>query len=281
VPYSNDPQLRRLIARHFPAVKTAVSFFPLAGLTGLSRKIELEEATLLARYQYQQAPIPGVDRRREYRILRKLSVTDLAPEAVDYADNWLLLRWQTGECLSEAGFLQTLLPVTERVAQLHRQKLSGYRLPLLRLLEQYWQIIRPERRRYGWLRALRRLQRQGEPRPLRLSLLHMDIHPGNIIRGQDGLTLIDWEYASDGDVALELEAIALGNHLNDAQQQQMIEYYAALQKLDATLLKRQMLCWRPWLKLLVANWYELRWQRGGEAQFYTLAEQAWQRVLSE
>ncbi|KAB8313378.1 thiamine kinase [Erwinia endophytica] len=281
MPYSTDPQLSRLIARHFPAVKITAGFCPLDGLTGLSRKIELGEATLLARYQQPQAPIPGVDRRREYHILRKLSVTDLAPEAIGYADNWLLLRWQAGECFSEAAFLQELLSVTARVAQLHRQKLSGYRLRLLRLLEQYWQISRPERRRCRWLRALRRLQQQGEPQPLRLSLLHMDIHPGNIIRGQDGLTLIDWEYASDGDVALELAAIVLGNHLNDTQQQQMIEYYATLQKLDAMLLKRQMLRWRPWLKLLIANWYELRWQRGGEVLFYTLAEQAWQRVLSE
>lgn len=281
MPYSTDPQLSRLIARLFPAVNITAGFFPLDGLTGLSRKIELGEATLLARYQQPQAPIPGVDRRREYRILRKLSVTGLAPEAIGYADNWLLLRWQAGECFSEAAFLQELLSITARVAQLHRQKLSGYRLRLLRLLEQYWQISRPERRRCCWLRALRRLQQQGEPQPLRLSLLHMDIHPGNIIRGQDGLTLIDWEYASDGDVALELAAIVLGNHLNDTQQQQMIEYYATLQKLDAMLLKRQMLRWRPWLKLLIANWYELRWQRGGEVLFYTLAEQAWQWVLSE
>ncbi len=279
--FSIDPRLSRLIAQQFPAAKTAGSFFPLPGLTGMSGKVELEGTTLLARYQSQQEPIPGVDRRREYHILRKLDGTGLAPEVHGYADNWLLLSWQAGERLSDAGFLQALESVTECVASLHRQKLSGYRLSVLSLLEQYWQLSRPARRHCGWLRALRWLQKHGEPRPLRLSLLHMDVHAGNIIRGSNGLKLIDWEYASDGDVALELAAIALSNQLSDAQQQEMTEHYASLQRLDVMKLQRQMLRWQPWLNLLVACWYELRWQKSHEELFYPLAEQAWQRVLSD
>ena len=34
----------------------------------------------------------------------------------------------------------------------------------------------------------------------------MDVHAGNIVHGEAGLRLIDWEYAGDGDVALELAA---------------------------------------------------------------------------
>lgn len=279
--FSIDPRLSRLIKQQFPAAKTAGSFFPLSGLTGLSGKVELEGATLLARYQNLQDHIPGVDRRREYHILRKLAGTGLTPEVHGYMDNWLLLSWQTGECLTEAGFRQTLEGVTECVASLHRQKLSGYRLLVLKLLEQYWQLSRPERRHCGWLQALRRLRKRGEPQPLRLCLLHMDIHAGNIVRGDEGLKLIDWEYASDGDVALELAAITLSNQLSAAQQQEMTEHYASLQKMDVNVLQRQMLRWQPWLNLLVACWYELRWQRSNEDLFYPLAEQAWQRVLSD
>jgi aminoglycoside phosphotransferase (APT) family kinase protein len=35
----------------------------------------------------------------------------------------------------------------------------------------------------------------------------MDVHAGNIVHTKAGLRLIDWEYAGDGDIALELAAV--------------------------------------------------------------------------
>ncbi|WP_257896521.1 phosphotransferase, partial [Enterobacter chuandaensis] len=51
------------------------------------------------------------------------------------------------------------------------------------------------------------LRKTGEPQPIRLSPLHMDVHAGNIVHTPEGGRLIDWEYAGDGDVALELAAV--------------------------------------------------------------------------
>lgn len=277
--YNVDPALNRLIAVKFPAAQSAGSFFPLAGLTGLTAKIELGETALLARQEHKAQPIPGVNRRREYHILRQLAASGLAPAVQGYANGWLLLNWQPGENVSDLA--HHLTPLIQYVAKLHQQPLSGHRLSILKLLEQYWLISRPDRRHYGWLKRLQRLQRQGEPKPLRLALLHMDIHPGNLIVYRDELKLIDWEYASDGDVALELAAIVAGNELSEKQQSRLTEQYASMQRLDVTVLHRQMQRWQPWLRLLMASWYELRWQQSGEEMFYTLAEKAWQRVLSD
>jgi len=278
VSYSTDPALDKLICQRFPAEQSAGSFFPLAGLTGLTTKIERENSTLLARYQRKAQPIPGVDRRREYRILRKLTASNLAPAVYGYADNWLLLGWQPGAALSEKAFLAALPRVAHSLASLHRQAPTGYPLQMQKLLEQYWQLSQPERRHCGWLRALRRLQRKGEPKPLRYALLHMDVHPGNIVQCDGRLRLIDWEYASDGDVALELAAVIAGNGLDKENSLALINHYAALQHIDASLLLRQIARWQPWLALLMASWYELRWQQSGEKTFFTLAAQAWQRV---
>lgn len=279
--FSIDPALGRLITQQFPAAPSAGSFIPLTGLTGQTGKVQVGELTLLARHQRKAEPIPGVDRRREYHILRKLSGTDLAPAVYGFATEWLLLGWQPGEALDQPAFLHLLEPVAAQVAALHSQPLSGYRLSLLRLLEQYWLLSCPARRHHGWLRALKELSKQGEPKPLRLALLHMDIHAGNVIRDQDRLQLIDWEYASDGDVALELAAIVAGNGLNQQQQHQLTAYYAEQQKLDEQALKQQMQRWQPWLRLLMASWYELRWQQSQEPMFFSLAAEAWQRVLSD
>ena len=83
----------------------------------------------------------------------------------------------------------------------------GWRVSLGPLLAQYWQRSDPARRTPRWLRWHQRLCRRGEPRPLRLAPLHMDVHAGNIIHSDAGLKLIDWEYAGDGDIALELAAV--------------------------------------------------------------------------
>jgi thiamine kinase len=278
---SIDPALGRLITQQFPAVQSAGSFFPLTGLTGQTGKVVVGDLTLLARHQRKAEPVPGVDRRREYHILRKLSSSGLAPAVRGFNAEWLLLGWQPGEALDRQGFIQHLEAVTLKVATLHAQPLSGYRLSLLSLLQQYWQLSRPTRRHHGWLRALKKCQQQGEPRPLRLALLHMDIHGGNVIRHRDSLQFIDWEYASDGDVALELAAIVAGNGLNQQQQQQLTACYAAQQNIDPQALMQQMQRWQPWLRLLMASWYELRWQQSQQPMFYTLAAEAWQRVLSD
>jgi thiamine kinase len=72
------------------------------------------------------------------------------------------------------------------------------------LLEQYWQQASPARRTR--LAQLKRLRKAGEPQPLRLAPLHMDVHAATSSTRR-GRRLIDWEYAGDGDVALELAAV--------------------------------------------------------------------------
>ncbi len=277
--FSIDPSLSQLIAHQFPAVKPAGSFYPLSGLTGLSGKLQVGDVTLLARQQQESTPMPGIDRRREYHILRGLSDSGLAPVVQGYNRRWLLLHWQAGRTLTPDEFSQRLPDITARVSALHQQPLSGFRLLLLPLLEQYWLLSHASRRHLRWLNALRRCQRQGEPKPLRLALLHMDIHPGNIVtQTGDDLHLIDWEYASDGDVALELAAMIAGNDLCLAQQESLIADYAIRQQLDPAVLRQQIRRWAPWLRLLIACWYERRWQQSGDKLYDGLATEAWQQI---
>jgi thiamine kinase len=112
------------------------------------------------------------------------------------------------------GDVQSSLPDSHNLAallyDLHRCPPFGWRLNLLPLLETYWQQCLPSRRTLFWLQQLKARRRQGEPLPLRLAPLHMDVHAGNLVHSQDGLRLIDWEYAGDGDIAMELAASGPG-----------------------------------------------------------------------
>lgn len=275
---SINRELQQLITQQFPAAQAAGAVLPLEGLSGNSMKVSLPDRTLLARRSAGVWQMPGVNRQREYRILRKLSASGLAPGVYGRSCHWLLMEWLPGVVLSAAEFERALEPLSDIITELHRQPLTGYRLQLMPLLMSYWQRSQPSGRNLTWLRALKRLRHRGEPRPLRLAVLHMDIHSGNLVGTDNRLRLIDWEYAGDGDIALELASLIDMNGLNEAQQQRLIAACALRQNIDSGRLSRQIQRWQPWLLLLATSWFELRWQQTGENHFGTLAAAGWQRL---
>ncbi len=102
----------------------------------------------------------------------------------------------------------------------------------------------------------------------------MDIHAGNLVHTTDGIRLIDWEYAGDGDIAMELAAV--WSEDGDARHR-LVMAYAAMAQIEPVLLWRQVLRWRPWVLMLMAGWYECRWQQTGDRQFITLADEIWRQ----
>ncbi|WP_081049493.1 thiamine kinase [Pantoea stewartii] len=249
-----------------------VNLTSLAGLTGQSCRI----LTAQGRYLLRPTPhpaIPFVNRQREHRVLRKLQPSGLVNAPLAGNRHGLIMPWQEGEVLDEAGFRAQRYEVITLLQRLHHQPLTGYRVVLLPLLWQYWQQC--QQRQYCWLRQLKRLTEQGEPRPLRLAPLHMDVHPANLIQSSQGLHLIDWEYAADGDVALELAAVCLA--VPD-QQTGWLTDYAERMQLPLASLQRQVRRWQPWLHLLVASWYQLRAEQSGDAQLQLLAQQSWSQI---
>ncbi|WP_139155200.1 thiamine kinase, partial [Salmonella enterica] len=149
------------------------------------------------------------------------------------------------------------------------------RIALSPLLAQYWSCCDPARRTPFWLRRLKQLQKNGEPRPLRLAPLHMDVHGDNIVLTSAGLRLIDWEYAGDGDIALELAAVWVED---ERQHRQLANAYAACARIDARQLWRQIRLWHPWVIMLKAGWFEYRWRQTGEQQFIRLADETWRQL---
>lgn len=217
----------------------------------------------------------GVDRQREFRLLRSLRDTGLAPRPRAITSRWLLLEWLPGETLDATGWRQVLEQGTlaARLAHLHRHRRYGYSLNLPAQFTRCWQASDPARRTPAWLRLQRHFLHAIPPAPLRLVPLHMDIHAGNLLQGRDGaLAFIDWEYAADGDVALELAALFRGNGFTPAQQAQFIHHYLRhTPGLTAQRLRRQIAVWLPWVDYLMLMWYETRWRQTRDPAFTSLA----------
>lgn len=261
-----------LLSREFPHYRIVASP-ETSGLSGSSCILQNAERRLVLR-QHHAPDAPESEFLRQYHALRQLPAT-LAPKPVFYTPGWMAVDFLAGEIKS---VLPSHRPLATLLYDLHQQRRFGWRLALLPLLEQYWQQCCPSRRTPFWLRSLKRLRRQGEPQPLRLAPLHMDVHAGNIVHAEGGLKLIDWEYAGDGDIALELAAVWTPDN---QQRHQLTQVYAELAHIAPEILWRQTLRWRPWVLMLMAGWFECRWQQTGDEQFITLANETWLQLKNK
>ena len=266
----NNSTLQSVIEKYLPAAQAAGCFSPLEGLSGGSVHFTLGTREYVARQQLE-TPMPGVSLTRQYRALKRIS-HGIGSRPVCRADGWLIVEWLSGEVKSELPSLHSL---TSLLYDLHHQPFFGWRINLLPVLEHYWQMAASERRHLVWLRLLKKMKKQGEPKPLRLAALHMDIHAGNLVHQAQSIKLIDWEYAGDGDVALELAAIVTANNM---ESEPLIRAYAQLSQIQVDELSRQVRRWQPWVILLMASWYECRWQQTQDRTFLALADEAWCRL---
>lgn len=266
----NNSTLQSVIEKYLPAAQAAGCFSQLEGLSGGSLHFNLGAHEYVARHQLT-ALMPGVSLARQYRALKRIP-HGIGSIPVCLAQGWLIVEWLSGEVKSELPSLQTL---TSLLYDLHHRPCFGWRISLLPLFDFYWQNALPARRSLQWLRLLKKLKQQGEPKPLRLAPLHMDVHAGNLVHQPEGIKLIDWEYAGDGDVALELAAIVAANNI---ESQPLIRAYAQLSHLSMATLSQQVERWRPWVTLLMASWYECRWRQTQDRTFITLADEAWSQL---
>lgn len=258
-----------LLSREFPHYHIVASP-ETAGLSGSSCILQNGERRLVLR-QHHDPDAPESDFLRQYHALRRLPPT-LAPKPVFYTPGWMAVEFLAGEIKS---VLPAHRPLATLLYDLHRQRRFGWALSLMPLLDYYWQQCDPARRKPLWLRELQRLKKQGEPLALRLAPLHMDVHAGNIVHTPEGLRLIDWEYAGDGDVALELAAVWMPDN---EQRYRLSQAYAERAKISPDLLWRQVKRWRPWVLMLMVGWFEYRWQQSGNKQFISLADEIWRQL---
>ncbi len=269
---------------------------PVSGLTGESWRIVHPSNTQssntlssnigpnidwLAREQSVQKTQLGVDRRRERKLLRHVAGGHLAPAIIAANQHWLVVNWLEGDVVTSEQFIE--LSANGQLAQLltclHHLPPSGYRLDLRAQLIRYARQIDAKRLSPSWLRLHQDFLHRPQPQPVKLAPLHMDIHPGNLLATSTGLKLIDWEYAADGDIALDIAALFCGNDWSAPQQQAFLQHYCSnkLGYHDIDRLSRQVRRWLPWVDYLMLMWFEVRWQQSGNTEFLQWAAPLRQR----
>ncbi len=162
----------------------------------------------------------AVDLRRTRELQNLAAQQGLAPRivAIDLSSGIEVSAWLRGEVATVANFEQAdyLQRVAQRLGDLHRIPVppgwalrADWRFDILRHVQLRWRRlqalvaaadIRPLAVRVQ-AAAAQFAVTQNQQRPL--SLLHLDVHAGNLLAGGE-LVLLDWEYASLGDPLWDL-----------------------------------------------------------------------------
>ncbi|AHK21582.1 thiamine kinase [Yersinia similis] len=277
-----DSSLSALIANINPAVKTAdCHISPVSGLTGESWRITGPDIDWLAREQSPQKSQLGVNRRRERKFLQHIAGSGLSPAVIAADRRWLVVNWLEGDVVTNEQFvpLASYGQLARLLTRLHHLPASGYRLDLRTQIARYGALIDPARRSPDGVRLQHDFLRRRLPAITKLAPLHMDIHPGNLLATPVGLKLIDWEYAADGDIALEIAALFRGNRWSKLQQQAFLQDYCNYEHgyHDIARLSRQIQQWLPWVDYLMLMWFEVRWQQTADPIFLEWAAPLRQR----
>ncbi|MFC3395286.1 thiamine kinase [Brenneria rubrifaciens] len=264
-------QLTELVHQYFPAVDTAgFHFKPVSGLSSESWRIRGPDIEWLARPQSAFGRQTGTDRQREYHLLRQMAAVGLAPRPLLWRRDWLIIEWAPGRIATADEFAAFLSrgALAGYLSRIHQQPCSGYPLDLRKLFARHWQLMAPHRRSPALLRLHQHFQRLPLPKPLAYAPLHLDVHAENLLITRNGIMLIDWEYASDGDIAFEMAFIFRANQMDSPAQMRFLETYQQHRPgLSARQIYRHVGPWLPWVDYLVMMWFEVRWQQTRQDKF--------------
>ncbi|PWC14178.1 thiamine kinase [Brenneria roseae subsp. americana] len=270
-PFNIKQQLTELVHQFFPAVSTAgFHFEPISGLSSESWRISGPDIEWLARPQSALGRQTGTDRQREFHLLRQMAAAGLAPRPLLWRRDWLIIEWVPGRIATADEFsaLLTRGALAGCLSRIHQQPCSGYPLDLRTLFSRHWQQMDPRRRSPALLRWHQHFQRLPLPAWFAYAPLHLDVHADNVLLTSNGMMLIDWEYASDGDIAFEMAFIFRANQMDTPAQINFLETYQRHRPgFSVERLYRHVVLWLPWVDYLVLMWFEVRWQQTRQDRF--------------
>ncbi len=210
----------RLHLDHRPTVVRKIK----TGLTNQIYVIRCGERKLIIRINNPRSAHLGICRKREKAIVKKLSTLKISPNILysDPRSRYSVMEYEKGRTWSENDFsnpaqkqkLKTLIQTYQSVEfpnkvllkrdyhayfQHYQNEISRARLSVFRKNQKQFQGFK------RWLITSKTLQ-------LPLALTHHDITPRNIIETEQGLKIVDWEYAAIG--WPQLDYIFLGKNPN-------------------------------------------------------------------
>lgn len=206
------------------------------GITNRNFRVTFAGTDYVLRLPGKRTDLLGIDREAECVATQAAAQLGFAPRVVTLMEDpsCLVTTFVHGEHV-EASELSASDAIAEVARDLRALHDSGTELPTefdpFRLYEDYAETARthgtdvPD----GYdaaLTAAKQIEEAVRGKPGHESVpAHNDLLPANFLKGDEGLELIDWEYAGMGDRWFDLGNFAANNELSDEQEAELLEAY--------------------------------------------------------
>ena len=218
-----------LAARVWPDRKIEIE--PLGGgITNHNFKIQSEGESYVLRIAGAGTGLLGIDRSAEHAAAKTAAELGVGPEVVDFVEGCLITRFVEGVPVPVEEVRRP--EVLEETARLLRRVHEGPAFPVqfdsFRVVEIYrWRaeehgVRIPDAYEEAKARADEIEQALG-PRPEHPC--HNDLLNANLIRGPEGIRIVDWEYAGMGDRFFDLANFSVNHELTPEHDDILLDAY--------------------------------------------------------
>ncbi len=211
----------------------------------------------------------SISRFQEYQILKAICDTHIGPMPIYINDQGLLVDWVEGESLASGINFDSLLKVQAKIHTIDTTKIPVVPFSFLARVDHYWLQIKPDLKSPEFEKIYRDWRNPPSLASVGYSLCHFDLAGYNMVKTEQGLKVIDWEYASIADPRMDL---ALSIDVAEEAPLEAIARYCQLRELEQIDdWIDGVRAWLPRTTMMGMLWYLLAYQLWGEEYYYQQA----------
>ncbi|MEZ8743118.1 phosphotransferase [Vibrio sp. 10N.261.49.A5] len=241
------------------------------GLTNRCWKLVLADGTA-----YVWRPITPItkaffiSRHEEYQVLSAIERLDIGPSPIVVNEQGLLVEWIAGETLYEGLEQDDLLKTLISVHLVNTARLPLQPFSYTARVDHYWLQLDAVHKTETCTKIYQEWRVAPSIPSVGLSLCHFDLGGYNLVKNQDGIKIIDWEYAALADPRLDLTLTIAVARLPVTE---AVNKYCQLRGIhDPQSWLDGVEAWLPRSQMMAMLWYLLAHQLWGDDSYQREAE---------
>ncbi|MDV6250584.1 thiamine kinase [Vibrio sp. EA2] len=213
-----------------------------------------------------------ISRHNEYQVLRAIEPLGIGPKPEFIHQQGLLVEWIEGETLTHVGIeLDELLSLAAAIHTYPSKVVPVVPFSYLSRIDHYWLELGGNYVGTEFEVLYQKWRTEPSIEQLPLALCHFDLGCYNLVRSEEGLRVIDWEYAGLADPRLDL---ALTLQVADVSVEDAVERYCQIRNIeDVSMWVEGVRAWQPRTLVMAMLWYLLAYQLWGDEQYLNSANE--------
>lgn len=214
----------------------------------------------------------AISRHNEYQVLNAIASLNLGPKPVFVHEQGLLVEWVPGETLTKSGIdIEELLPIAATIHEYSATSIPLVPFSYLSRIDHYWLELGGKYVGTEFEMLYRKWRSEPSVDQIPAALCHFDLGCYNLVRGRDGVKVIDWEYAGLADPRLDLTLIL---QLADVPIEDGVVRYCQVRQIeDVDLWLEGVQAWMPRTRMMAMLWYLVAYKLWDDEQYLNSARE--------